>query len=154
MPITLFQQGNTENNHTDLIRQVLVATGLLLIGVSVLMLLYLAMIAYQVINSPRQVAFIQFLMENARMTDQASYGTMGGQPFDIHLSDPMRMVLFTLVGIWIFGAFAGICSSIMGAGINLIKIAVAGNSLFPKNMDKSEFLALSAKLTPPKSTNT
>ena len=95
--------------------------GAVLIAISLAMLLYLSNTIYMVFNDPAQVKFVQFLQEKITTTDGAFTGEVDGKKVDIHLSEPLRYIIFLYLGLAGFGIISRIFSGIMGTGLMLVK---------------------------------
>jgi len=101
----------------------LVFMGSLLVVASVTVLLLVGLLTYQIFYQPEQVTLIKYLMETIDLSDKAFFGKMNGENFFIHISDPIKYFLYFMATFLILSIVVKIFSSILTAGIKLIKVA-------------------------------
>jgi hypothetical protein len=113
----------------------LLALGVLLVGAGGLLLAYLGLLVFQVINSPEKVKIVQFILEHLQIGDKAFYGTVGKETFEVHLTEPVRTAIFFFLGILILGVLARILSTLISSGLEMIRMAStqAKEQLKPKS---------------------
>ena len=105
------------------LRTPILATGILLVGMGAVMLIYLGLMVLKVLNTPEEVRIVQFIQETVGIGDQVLFGNVGEQEIDIHLSESVRTVLFLILGVSLFGVLAGILKALISGGIELIRLA-------------------------------
>lgn len=107
----------------DGLRTPILATGILLVGMGAVMLIYLGLMVIKVLNSPEEIRIVQFIQETVGIGDQVFSGNVGEQEIDVHLSESVRTVLFLILGVSLFGVLAGILKALISGGIELIRLA-------------------------------
>jgi hypothetical protein len=107
----------------DGLRTPILATGMILVGIGAVMLIYLGLMVIKVLNTPEEIRIVQFIQENTSVGDQLFSGHVGEQDIEISLSEPVRTVLFLVLGVSIFGVLAGILKALISGGIELIRLA-------------------------------
>jgi hypothetical protein len=105
------------------LRTPILATGLLLLGIGAVMLIYLGLMVFKVLNEPEEVRIVQFIQETVSIGDQVFFGNVGEQEIEIHLSESVRTVLFLILGVSLLGVLAGILKVLISGGIELIRLA-------------------------------
>ena len=110
-------------SYVDLGRSLLRLFGYLLIGLGAACLLYLAIIVFQIINSPEQVRLVEFILQYIPSGDRAAYGQIGQQTFELNLGQSVRTVLFLLIGAGILSIIASIAKTLVSSGIELLHMA-------------------------------
>lgn len=103
-------------------RTLLLVFGYTLIGLGTACLLYLAIIVFQIIDSPEQVRIVEFVLKYIPSGDRAAYGHIGQQPFELNLGQSVRTVLFLLIGMMILTGIASIARALITGGIELLRI--------------------------------
>jgi hypothetical protein len=101
----------------------LLALGALLVGAGGLLLAYLGILVFHVINSPEEIKIVQFVLDHIRIGDTALYGTAGKETFEVHLTEPVRTAIFLFLGVLILGALARILSTLISSGLAMIRLA-------------------------------
>lgn len=107
----------------DGLRTPILAIGLLLVGIGAVMLVYLGLMVFKVLNSPEEIRIVQFIQENLSVGDQVISGHVGEQELEVNLSKPIRTVLFLFMGVGLFGVLAGVLKALISGGIELIRLA-------------------------------
>lgn len=127
-----------KSNLMDSFRMPLFLLGSTLIIVGGALLLYVAILVYQVLNNPADVPIVGFILERVRIGDLAFFGTFqDGDPstqdikFDLHWSESVRLVSFLFIGALIFSMFAGILNILISGGISILKAALERDKLIP-----------------------
>lgn len=100
----------------------LLALGVLLVGAGGLLLAYLGLLVFQVINSPEEIKIVQFVLAHIQIGDKALYGTAGQETFEVHLTEPVRTAIFLFLGVLILGALARILSTLISSGLAMIRM--------------------------------
>ncbi len=101
----------------------LIFMGSLLIIAAVTVLLLVGFLTYQIFYQPEQVTLIKYLMETINMSDKAFFGRVDNSDFFVHISDPIKYFLYFMATFLILSIVVKIFSSIMSAGVGLIKVA-------------------------------
>ena len=101
----------------------LLALGVLLVGAGGLLLAYLGILVFHVINSPEEIKIVQFVLDHIRIGDKALYGTAGKETFEVHLTEPVRTAIFLFLSILILGTLARILSTLISSGLAMIRMA-------------------------------
>lgn len=107
----------------DGLRTPILAIGMILVGIGAVMLIYLGLMVIKVLNAPEEIRIVQFIQENTSVGDQLFSGHVGEQDIEVSLSEPVRTVLFLVLGVSIFGVLAGILKTLISGGIELIRLA-------------------------------
>jgi len=101
----------------------LLLMGTLLVVTAVVVLLMIAFLTYQIFYQPDQVYLIKYLMETIDLSDKAFFGRYDNSDFFIHISDPIKYFLYFMATFLVLSIVVKIFSSILSAGVKLIKVA-------------------------------
>lgn len=107
----------------DSLRTPILATGIVLVGIGAVMLIYLGLMVVKVLNAPEEIRVVQFIQEHTSVGERVLSGHVGEQEIEVNLSDPIRTVLFLFMGVGLFGVLAGILKALISGGIELIRLA-------------------------------
>ncbi len=108
------------NNGTPPLLMIL---GVLLVGAGGLLLAYVGLLVYHVINTPEEVKIVQFILTHIQVGDRAIYGSIGKETFEVNVADPVRTALFLFLGVLILGVLAKILSTLISSGLEMIRMA-------------------------------
>ena len=114
----------------DALRAPLIVVGVAMIGVGSVLLLYLGMMVYQVLNAPEDVAIIKYVLAHVKVNDLAAYGSMldtatkQNVRFEINLTDTIRTILFIFLGVGIMSALAAILGILVRSGVRIVELAM------------------------------
>ncbi len=108
------------NNGTPPLLMIL---GVLLVGAGGLLLAYVGLLVYHVINTPEEVKIVQFILTHIQVGDRAIYGSIGKETFEVNVADPVRTALFLFLGVLILGVLAKILSTLISSGLEMIRVA-------------------------------
>ena len=106
----------------------LLLVGVLLIAAGAGLMLYLAMLVFQVLNSPQDVALVQYVLAHIKVGDLAIFGHLtepeSGQKVDFALnwSESVRTMSFLFLGVALLGILAGILKVLLSGGIGLVRL--------------------------------
>jgi len=101
----------------------LMALGVLLVGAGGLLLVYVGLLVFQIINAPEEVKIVQFILTHIQVGDRAIYGSLGKEVLEINLADPVRTALFLFLGVLILGVLARILSTLIASGLEMMRMA-------------------------------
>jgi hypothetical protein len=126
----------------DSFRAPLMVLGSVLIVAGSVLLLYVAILVYQVIQVPTDVPIAQFVLERIKMGDLAISGVFHDPQdatrdirFEMMWSESVRTLSFVLIGVIIFGVLARIFSILISSGTALVKLGMAGAKPRTKSED-------------------
>lgn len=103
--------------------KLLLLAGSTLIILAVAVLVLLGVLIFQMFYQPEQVQLIQYLMETITPSDKAFYGRVDNSDFFVHISDPIKYFLYFMAIFLILSIVVKMFSSILSAGVGLIKTA-------------------------------
>jgi hypothetical protein len=109
---------NNSGAHT-----LLMALGVLLVGAGGLLLVYVGLLVFQIINAPEEVKIVQFILTHIQVGDRAIYGSLGKEVLEINLADPVRTAFFLFLGVLILGVLARILSTLISSGLEMMRMA-------------------------------
>jgi hypothetical protein len=109
---------NNNGAHT-----LLLTLGVLLVGAGGLLLVYVGLLVFQIINAPEEVKIVQFILTHIQVGDRAIYGSLGKEVLEINLADPVRTALFLFLGVLILGVLARILSTLIASGLEMMRMA-------------------------------
>jgi hypothetical protein len=109
---------NNNGAHT-----LLMALGVLLVGAGGLLLVYVGLLVFQIINAPEEVKIVQFILSHIQVGDRAIYGSLGKEVLEINLADPVRTAFFLFLGVLILGVLARILSTLISSGLEMMRMA-------------------------------
>lgn len=95
---------------------VLVIGGVVLLG-------YLGVVVFQIIDSPNQVPIMKLVLEHIREGDKFIYGQTVNGSFELNLTEPARTVILLFFAVVLLAILAGIAKTIISAGINIIRFS-------------------------------
>lgn len=114
----------------------LVILGSMLIVAGSVLLLYVASLVYTVFNSPGDLPIVKYIIENVRAGDLALFGTFANPDdpaqkaqFDLHWSEPVRMMCFIFIGAVSVGILARILAVLISSGTSILKLAFAVDAM-------------------------
>jgi len=107
----------------DGLRTPILATGLILVAMGAVLLIYLGLVVVKVLNTPEEVRIVQFVQEHVQAGERAFSGRIDDREFEVNLSESVRTVSFLLLGVTIFGVLASILRALISGGIELIRLA-------------------------------
>ena len=110
-------------NNTNGAYTLLMALGVLLVGAGGLLLVYVGLLVFQIINAPEEVKIVQFILTHIQVGDRAIYGSLGKEVLEINLADPVRTALFLFLGVLILGVLARILSTLISSGLEMMRMA-------------------------------
>lgn len=106
------------------LRAPLAALGLTLVIIGAFLLIYIGYLVYQVINQPEEIRIVEFLLEQVRMEEKVLFGVAADQAFEVSWSESLRTVMFLFIGVMVVGVLASILKTLIGAGIQILRLAV------------------------------
>lgn len=109
---------NNSGAHT-----LIMALGVLLVGAGGLLLVYVGLLVFQIINAPEEVKIVQFILTHIQVGDRAIYGSLGKEVLEINLADPVRTAFFLFLGVLILGVLARILSTLISSGLEMMRMA-------------------------------
>lgn len=101
----------------------LMILGILLVGAGGLLLVYVGVLVFHIINTPEEVKIVQFILSHIQIGDRAIYGSLGKETFEVNVADPVRTALFLFLGVLILGVLAKILSTLISSGLEMIRMA-------------------------------
>ncbi len=109
--------------------------GALLVIAGGCLLLYVAMLVYQIFNAPENVPIVKFILEKVNAGDLAFSGSITNSQdatknaqFEVHWSESVRLVAFLFIGAVAAGILARILGVLVSCGSGLLKLATSGSS--------------------------
>ena len=93
----------------------LVVAGVVLLG-------FLGVAIYQIIEAPNDVGLVKFVLEHLRSGERMIYGHTGNETFELSVTEPARTVFLLFLAVMTFWIIAGIAKSIIAAGVNMIRV--------------------------------
>ena len=115
--------------------------GVILVVFGRIILFYLGYLVLQVINDPEKLRIGQYILEQFKAGDLAFYGNLEEKRFTIHLSEPMKTVIFLFVGALVLWVLARIVQSLISGGIKMISVSIGrskGSGVTPRSYDLSD----------------
>ena len=114
-------------------RPPLLILGTLLIVAGAVLLLYVAMLVYQILNVPGDVPIAKFVLEKVNLGDLAVSGTISNPQdatknvqFELHWAESVRLMFFMFFGALAVGILARILGVLISCGSGLMKLAMIG----------------------------
>jgi len=104
---------------------VLVALGSVCVAAGVAVVLYAGWVVYLLMEDPKRVAIMSYLIELSSKSLQAARGSIDGKAFEIELGEPVFWFLFLLAGVFLLGIATGVAKALVSTGISLIQPALA-----------------------------
>lgn len=119
------------------LRAPLTALGLALVIIGAFLLIYIGYLIFQVINHPEEIRIVEFLLEQVRLEEKVVFGVTGEQSFEVHWSESMRTVMFLFIGVMVVSVLASILKTLIGAGIQILRLAVGESDSGKRSSAKS-----------------
>ncbi|MDH5180628.1 MAG: hypothetical protein OEZ39_19345 [Gammaproteobacteria bacterium] len=108
---------------TDHIRTATFYTGLGLVVVGVICLLYLIVTLIQIINAPDQSGLVQWLVRAVSEKDLVLSGHAAEAKFELHASETLQYFFFGIIGFIMIRILISIVNAFITGGIRLIMLA-------------------------------
>ena len=99
--------------------------GYLLVAVSVSLLLYIAFTINHILTDPTQVPIVKFFIDKIGSSDAGISGMADGKPFEVRLGEPVRYMMYVIMGAMALGILTRVFSVLMAAGTGMIKAGSA-----------------------------
>ena len=115
--------------------------GVVLVVFGGIILFYLGYLVLQVINDPEKLRIGQYILEQFKAGDLAFYGNLEEKRFTVHLSEPMKTVIFLFVGALVLWVLARIVLALVSGGIKMISVSIGrpkGTRETPRSYDLSD----------------
>ena len=114
----------------DMMRTPLLLLGMAMVCGGGVLLLYVGLTVYQVLNAPEEVAIVKYVLAHVKVDDLAAYGTMvdtntrQNVEFQFNLTETVRTILFVFLGVGIMSAAAAILGIMIRSGTRIIELAM------------------------------
>ncbi|MGH8630043.1 MAG: hypothetical protein ACREU7_04655, partial [Burkholderiales bacterium] len=95
------------------------------VAAGVAVVLYAGWVVYLLMEDPKRVAIMSYLIELSSKSLQAARGTIDGKAFTLELGEPVFWFLFLLAGVFLLGIVTGVAKALVSTGISLIGPALA-----------------------------
>jgi hypothetical protein len=118
----------------DGFRTPILTTGIILVAIGAVLLIYLGLTVFEILNTPEDVRIVQFALENVAVGEEAFSGQIGDQEFEVNLSAPIRSALFLFLGVILFGVLASILKALISGGVDLIRLATGPREPKPEQI--------------------
>jgi hypothetical protein len=103
---------------------VVVGLGCVCIAAGVAIALYAGWIVFLLIEDPKRVAIVSYLIDLSSKSLQAAHGSIDGRAFEIELGEPMYWLIFLLAGVLLLGIVAGVAKALVSVGVELLRPAI------------------------------
>ena len=113
-----------EERSDTFVRKFVLIFGVLLVVFGGVILFYLGYLVLQVINDPEELRVGQYILEQFKAGDLAFYGNLEEKRFTVHLSEPLKTVIFLFVGVLVLWVLARIVQSLISGGIKMISVSI------------------------------
>jgi len=130
-----------EQRSDDIIRKFVLIFGVLLVVFGGVILFYIGYLVLQVINDPKEVRVVEYILEQFKAGDLALYGNLEEKRFTLHLAEPVKAAIFLFVGVLIVWVLARIVLSLISGGIQMLSFAMGrfkGSDRIPRSDNASE----------------
>jgi Na+-driven multidrug efflux pump len=104
---------------------VLIALGAACIAAGVAVVLYAGWVVYLLIEDPKRVALVSYLIDLSSKSLQAARGSIDGRPFEIELGEHVYWFIFLLVGVLLVGIVVSVAKALVSVGVELLRPAIA-----------------------------
>ena len=129
-------------DHLAAYRPPLLILGTLLIVAGAVLLMYIAMLVYQILNVPGDVPIAKFVLEKVSLGDLAISGTIKDPQdatknlqFELHWAESVRLIAFMFIGALAVGILSRVMGVLISAGSGLMKLAMIGTNQSAKSTD-------------------
>ena len=89
------------------------------------------------INQPEEIRIVEFLLEQVRIEEKVLFGVAADQAFEVSWSESLRTVMFLFIGVMVVGVLASILKTLIGAGIQILRLAVGESDSGKRSSAKS-----------------
>lgn len=107
------------------LRYSLIALGACLVLAGGVLLLWFGQLVYDIVNAPEKVRIVQFVLEQISVEGPIISGSSTESEFELSLSEPAKTFGFFFLGVFALGVLAGIVKTLVSAGVEIIKGAMA-----------------------------
>lgn len=97
--------------------------GMFLSIIGVLLLLYLGFLVVQIIHNPTEIPIVAVLLNQLKNNEAVISGFLGTEKIDIHLSEPLKFLLFLIFGAAALSICAGVAQVLLKNGIAVMQFA-------------------------------
>ena len=113
-------------------RKALIGLGVFITLAGVALLLYFAYMTYQIFNEPGQVRIVQYVLELIQRPNPVIEGSLTVQTpqgpsdmdFSVKMSEEIKTIIFIFLGGIAFSICVGISTTVVNAGVSIIKGAM------------------------------
>jgi len=103
---------------------VLLALGSVCVAAGVAVVLYAGWVVYLLMEDPKRVAIMSYLIEMSSKSLHAARGSIDGKAFTLELGEPVFWFLFLLAGVFLLAIVTGVAKALVSTGISLIRPAL------------------------------
>jgi hypothetical protein len=103
---------------------VLLALGAVCIAAGVAVVLYAGWVVYLLLEDPKRVALVSYLIDLSSKSLQAARGSIDGRPFEIQLGEHIYWFIF-LAGVLLLGIVVSVAKALVAVGVELLRPAIA-----------------------------
>ncbi len=97
--------------------------GLALVVGGALSLLYIAVLVFQLIQSPADSELIAWVTVNFTHEDMLLAGHVNDTQFELHANDKLQFLLLGILGLIAVGILASVVNALITSGVSLIKFS-------------------------------
>lgn len=117
-------------NFIDPFRPFLLGGGFLLVSAGCVLLFWVAVLVYKILNSPGDISIVKQIMDSIKAGDYAFAGEFKNPhnpseniQFYLNWSEPVRQMAFIFIGIVSVGVLARIPAILINSGVSIMKLA-------------------------------
>jgi hypothetical protein len=123
-------------NLSDIIGKGIAAVGVALVAIALMALFTIWQTVNQIMVDPTQVPVVKFFVDKIGNSDQGIFGTAGEQKFDVHLGEPLRYMLYVIMGTMALGILVRVFSGLIHAGAGMIKLGASMPAVKPDTSNR------------------
>jgi H+/Cl- antiporter ClcA len=113
------------DNVSGVVGKFIAAVGFAIVAGAIAMLVAIWQTIDQLLKDPTQVPLVKLLMEKIGDSDKGLFGIVEGKPFEIHFGEPLRYMLYLILGTLALGLMVRVFSGLIHAGAGMIKMGVS-----------------------------
>ncbi len=120
------------------IRLFLIYFGVCLVCAGGFFLLYAGYTVMNAIEDPESLKIMSFVFKQVVGDDKIIHGTVGQETIEIYFSERMQKFVYSVLGLMILGLIVQVVSSLVSAGVKIIRAALRIENSERKDRQKRE----------------
>jgi hypothetical protein len=120
---------NPKDNLVEKIQGPVSLIGMLLVLSGAIALIYLAISVVQVIQSPQESEWVQWITSTVKNSDLVLSGHFNENEFQLHATAAFQYLFLSIIGLAMLSLFTTVINALISGGIQLIRFANQENNV-------------------------